>query len=505
MQQKLDATGPLELTEILRIGQQTAAGLAAAHEMGLIHRDIKPANILLEEGVEHVKITDFGLARAADDASVTQSGSIAGTPMYMAPEQALGEKIDQRADLFSLGSVLYTMCSGRPPFQAANTIAVLMRVVDDAPRPIREIIPEFPEWLCELISGLHAKDPADRIASAQEVADLLARRLAQLQGPEKIHGVADDSWTAAVKTPPKIRKSTPLSRWLRFFNGRWAALVVLVVAIFASLGLSEATGVTNLRGSVIRLFLPEGTLVIEAEDPDVSVKVDGSEIVLTGTGVKEIRLKPGRYAVEASKDGRLLQQRLITVTRNGRETVRVSREALPDTRTATRSADAIAWERVVASLSATEQVRAVGARLKELNPHFDSNLQPTIENGVVRELKFNIDDITDISPVRGLPRLRALRCLGFVDRGSPLTDLSPLSGLPLRTLELGKGELFDLSPLRGMPLTEFICGGTRVTDLSPLAGMKLRVLVCDSIRASDLSALKGMPLENWSSARTPKT
>ena len=88
LQQKLDATGPLELLEVLRIGRQIAAGLAAAHAMGLIHRDIKPGNILLEDGVEHVKITDFGLARAADDASITQSGFIAGTPMYMAPEQA---------------------------------------------------------------------------------------------------------------------------------------------------------------------------------------------------------------------------------------------------------------------------------------------------------------------------------------------------------------------------------------------------------------------------------
>ena len=175
LQQKLDATGPLELRDVLRIGQQIAAGLAAAHAMGLVHRDIKPANILLEDGVEHVKITDFGLARAADDASITQSGFVAGTPMYMAPEQALGEPIDQRADLFSLGSVLYTMCSGQPPFRAANTMAVLKRVVEDTPRPIREIIPEIPEWLCELISRLHAKNPADRITSAQDVADLLAQ------------------------------------------------------------------------------------------------------------------------------------------------------------------------------------------------------------------------------------------------------------------------------------------------------------------------------------------
>src|SRR5439155_11635913 len=121
---KLGDKGPLELKEILRIGSQTASGLAAAHKQGLIHRDIKPANILLENGVERVKITDFGLARAVDDASVSQSGVIAGTPQYMSPEQADAQALDHRSDLFSLGSVLYAMCTGRAPFRAASTMAV---------------------------------------------------------------------------------------------------------------------------------------------------------------------------------------------------------------------------------------------------------------------------------------------------------------------------------------------------------------------------------------------
>ena len=93
---------------------------------------------------------------------LTQSGVIAGTPMYMAPEQAQGEPIDHRADLFSLGSVLYAMCSGRPPFRASTTLAVLKRVAEDAAAAHPEIIPEAPEWLCEIIAKLHAKNPDDR-------------------------------------------------------------------------------------------------------------------------------------------------------------------------------------------------------------------------------------------------------------------------------------------------------------------------------------------------------
>ena len=112
LQERLDASGPLEVREILRIGTQAARALAAAHAQGVVHRDIKPANILLENCVERVKLTDFGLARAIDDASLTQSGVIAGTPQYMAPEQARGEPVDARADLFALGAALYAMAAG---------------------------------------------------------------------------------------------------------------------------------------------------------------------------------------------------------------------------------------------------------------------------------------------------------------------------------------------------------------------------------------------------------
>ncbi|MEZ6091554.1 MAG: serine/threonine-protein kinase, partial [Pirellulaceae bacterium] len=166
---RMDGSGPLDVKDILKIGQQVAAGLAAAHSVNLIHRDIKPSNILLTEGtVEKAKISDFGLARAVDDASMTQSGMIAGTPMYMAPEQARGETLDHRADLFSLGSVLYQMASGRPPFRAPTTIAVLKRVCEDTPRSLDDVIPETPAWLQTIIFRLLEKNRDDRFQTAQE-------------------------------------------------------------------------------------------------------------------------------------------------------------------------------------------------------------------------------------------------------------------------------------------------------------------------------------------------
>ncbi|MBY0397804.1 MAG: serine/threonine protein kinase, partial [Thermoleophilia bacterium] len=181
LQQKLDAEGVLPLEEILRIGLQVAEGLAAAHRQGLVHRDIKPANILLENAVERVKITDFGLARAVDDASLTQSGLIAGTPSYMSPEQANGDRVDHRSDLFSLGSVLYALATGHAPFRAESTMGVLRRVCDHAPRPLRESNPAIPHWLERIIARLHAKNPAARYQTADELAGELRLRLAALQ------------------------------------------------------------------------------------------------------------------------------------------------------------------------------------------------------------------------------------------------------------------------------------------------------------------------------------
>ena len=183
LQQRIDRTGPLELVDILRIGMQTANGLAAAHAQGLVHRDVKPANILLELSVEKVMLTDFGLARAIDDASITRTGVIAGTPLYMSPEQARGEAIDARSDLFSLGSVLYTLATGRAPFRAESTYGILRRLTDEAPRPVREITPQLPAWFAMIVHKLLAKQPGERFTSASQVAQTLEQCLAHVQQP----------------------------------------------------------------------------------------------------------------------------------------------------------------------------------------------------------------------------------------------------------------------------------------------------------------------------------
>lgn len=184
LQDRIDRESCLPLLDILRIGHQIAKGLAAAHAQGLVHRDVKPANILLEKGIDRVMLTDFGLARAVDDGTLTRPGLIAGTPQYMSPEQAQGNAVDTRSDLFSLGSVLYAMCTGRAPFRAETTYGILKRVIDEQPLPMSPLNSELPAWLMGYVSQLMAKSAASRTETAGDISTTLERCVAHVQQPQ---------------------------------------------------------------------------------------------------------------------------------------------------------------------------------------------------------------------------------------------------------------------------------------------------------------------------------
>ncbi|MBA4067022.1 MAG: serine/threonine protein kinase, partial [Isosphaera sp.] len=165
---------PLPVPAAVRITRQLAAGLGAAHAKGIVHRDVKPANVLLEAGTGRVKLTDFGLARGGDDAALSRNGDLIGTPHYMSPEQVNGRPATAASDLFALGGVLYTLCTGEPPFPGTSLIAVLRAVCDGEPTPPRSLRPDLPGWVEQVILRLLRKDPAGRYGSADEVAAVLA-------------------------------------------------------------------------------------------------------------------------------------------------------------------------------------------------------------------------------------------------------------------------------------------------------------------------------------------
>jgi serine/threonine protein kinase len=234
LQERLDRQGgPLAIGEILEIGQQMAAGLAAAHAQTLIHRDIKPANILLEKGTGKVLLTDFGLARAAEDAKLTQTGFVAGTPLYMSPEQARGEKLDERSDLFSLGSVLYAMATGTPPFQGSSPFVVLREVTEGRHRPAHEANPDIPEDLAVIIEHLLAKKPEDRVQTAREVADLLRQQLLK-------HATRPEAAASSRRSLRSLARSR--STW---WNRHAGGIAIAIVACNLALLTSELTGLTR--------------------------------------------------------------------------------------------------------------------------------------------------------------------------------------------------------------------------------------------------------------------
>ncbi len=170
----LERPGAGTLPDILRIAREMTSAVDAIHRSGLLHRDIKPGNIWLESPGDRVKLLDFGLARHAnDDAKLTQTGMVMGTPAFMSPEQARGEKLDARSDLFSLGCTLYCLCTGNKPFQGENTLAVLTALAMDQPTPIQERNPSVPRPFSDLVMQLLSKDAARRPATAAAMLDQL--------------------------------------------------------------------------------------------------------------------------------------------------------------------------------------------------------------------------------------------------------------------------------------------------------------------------------------------
>ena len=176
VQDLLDGGKKFTVPEIIRLGRETARGLAAAHDLRLIHRDVKPANLLIENASGCIRIADFGLARALDhESNISQNGLLVGTPLFMSPEQVDGKPLTAASDLFSLGSVLYTLCTGHSPFVADSMSGILYAVALKRPEPIRIQNPEIPDWLVDVIEKLHAKEPEERFPTAAALAEVLAR------------------------------------------------------------------------------------------------------------------------------------------------------------------------------------------------------------------------------------------------------------------------------------------------------------------------------------------
>ena len=304
----LKKKGNPSIPQVVRIATEAALGLGAAHKLGLIHRDVKPGNIWLESPLGRVKVLDFGLAKPVDaEVELTNNGAIVGTPTYMSPEQARGEKVDSRSDLFSLGVMLYRLCTGALPFNGSNTMAMLMALGTQDPTPVRELNPQVPEVLAVLIHKLLSKKADDRPQSADELVKRLraiAKGISSTQsqpaisapvasGPQIVYvpvqvtaapenmpnAFSDIDITKTVTTLPQT-EGEPIRKKPRGKNGQWiaAGFLSLLAAVLLS---GVIIIIKNKDGTETKIEVPEGaTITVKGKD--------GQELAKVGPGGKEL-------------------------------------------------------------------------------------------------------------------------------------------------------------------------------------------------------------------------
>ncbi len=301
LQARKDREGMLPLADVLRIGRETAEALAAAHEHGLVHRDIKPGNLWLEAGSGRVKVLDFGLAQAAlGDVRLTDPGSIVGTPAYMAPEQTRGTPVDARSDLYSLGVVLFELCTGRLPFAHKEVLALLSALAFDAPPPVTDLCPDLPPALADLIMRLLTKEPAERPSSARAVV-------------QAIEAIERGFAPSAAPLPAPVRRR---SGWRRMEAAALLALFAGAIYFFGP--------------AVYRIATNKGELVITTDDPDIEVVItqNGHRVrALDLKTMQRITLSAGAYEIELPGGPQALRLNTdrFTLTRGGKAVVTVER------------------------------------------------------------------------------------------------------------------------------------------------------------------------------------
>jgi hypothetical protein len=223
--------GPLPDDETLRIALEIAAGLAHAHERGLVHRDLKPANVLFD-AEERAKIADFGIARMGDDGTLTEAGTVLGTASYISPEQAAGRTAGPASDVYSFGVILFRMVTGTLPFVSANAMELVRMHRDDPPPSVRDVRPDAPARLAAVVDAALRKDPAERPANGAAV-------LAELRGSEA---------TAATIVGAAAADETQVMRPVRQARRRIGPLPLIVAALLL-LGAGVAVALVATRGS----------------------------------------------------------------------------------------------------------------------------------------------------------------------------------------------------------------------------------------------------------------
>jgi serine/threonine protein kinase/predicted RNA-binding Zn-ribbon protein involved in translation (DUF1610 family) len=559
---RLRSDEPLPLADILRISRETARGLDAAHKTGLIHRDIKPANIWLEsidEGEEgkggeftaktprhtrlssRVKILDFGLARAsADESGLTQQGAVIGTPAFMAPEQGRGAQVDARCDLFSLGVVMYRMCTGDLPFRGADTVSTLMAVAMHDPVPPSEIKADVPSELSDLVMGLLEKEPGQRVASASEVV----KRIKAIERKLVIHQMADDdgeSFASSVDIKLPAKGKATAKPKAEAGARRRVPLVLGIGAIAALLLLTCGAGAFWLF-QIIIVRDRDGKKIAEIQVPKdgkVEIKPDAppagpwqataeQQAYLEGVAVlppkeraasvlrklRELNGKTADFFLEPNDDKptrcRVRDQRVRDiwplVAFTTLKSIDLIDTTVVDFRPLARLPLAEAEIRLILDNAASEEALKAMPTLAKIND------TPAKDYWATRaEVRKEIDRFAAVS--KGLAAEDQTTWLRTVMKklhpSLPEKAFESLSvGVPEWTKLVGfhgfraDRAIFDFSPVRALTIDGFFLEGGFLFDATPLAKTKLKVLLVPGQPVRDLTPLTGLPLEEANLAST---
>ncbi|MEL6107254.1 MAG: protein kinase, partial [Planctomycetota bacterium] len=307
LQQRLDRNGVFSPRETATIAIQIAKALNKAHTGNVVHRDIKPANILIESETELVKVTDFGLARFGDDSQLTRTGTVVGTPAFLAPE-ALDEDstYDGRGDLFSLGSLMYAMCCGASPFQSDSLLKTLRKIEAKPHVPIRDRRSEVPVWLAQIIEKLLQKEPGKRFRSA---AGLQQSLQAGLAAKPKIAPLIQAKKTRSPSATRRRNQAMPLV---------WSLVCALLVLVCILLLVSWPTRPSNDRAA----SEPKATGEPNAMRPDPmrgggfgggTPALDADFLFIVRGGFQTERFETLEEAIEAAESGDTVEIRTNNV------------------------------------------------------------------------------------------------------------------------------------------------------------------------------------------------
>lgn len=323
LEQRLSRDSILDCESTRRLGQQIAAGLAAAHVKGLVHRDIKPANLWITE-TDQVKILDFGLVRMMDeDPQLTCTGMIAGTPCFMSPEQSRGGELDARSDLFSLGCVMYQCLTGKLPFMSSNALATLQSIQRDQPVAPNQLDTETPEDISDLVMMLLEKSPWRRPPSAQQVQSALGANREDWnfncdRYADKALGSGSRSGT---KTATHFDRQS-IGRETR--PGFFWPVVCLLCSILG-------WGSFAFGPQIIRIATNQGEIEIRTNDPDVQIEVlkGGAQVQIVDLKTQQsLWVGAGDYQIRPMADSNSISidREQLTLSRGEKVIVTVTKE-----------------------------------------------------------------------------------------------------------------------------------------------------------------------------------